>query len=123
MPSFFANILTIMKLYISYGNIVSKEWENLEEFELELLVNKDIISTDKNTIIGLKSQKVILPNDEAIEVSVSYSIINLGISIIVISENQTIINVGGFKSSEMSYDPSIIFLTPKGIHLSLMVGN
>lgn len=112
-----------MKLYISYGNIVSNEWENLGEFELELLVNKDIISTDKNTILGLKSRKIILPNDEEIEVSVSYSTINLGISIIVISENKTLIHVGGFKSSDMSYDPSIMLLTPKGIHLSLMVGN
>lgn len=112
-----------MKLYVNYGNQASNEWEKIGEFELNLLINQDFISIVEHEILTLNSREITLSNDEKIEVSVSYATINRGINIIVISDNKTLINVGGFKSSETSYDPSIIFLTPQGMHLSLMVGN
>ncbi|BAQ64072.1 hypothetical protein [Geminocystis sp. NIES-3709] len=112
-----------MKLYVSYGNEVSNQWEKIGEFELQPLVNKDWISIVENEILILNSQGLILPNNEQLEITVSYARANRGISISVIYDNQTLINVGGFKYNETGYDPSIIFMTPKGLHLSLMVGN
>lgn len=112
-----------MKLYINYGNQVSNEWEKIGECELNLFVNQDFTPIIEYEILTLNSQKIILSNGEKLEISVSYAEVNRGINIIVISDNKTLINVGGFKSSEISYDPSIIFLTPLGLHLSLMIGN
>ncbi|MBL1208680.1 hypothetical protein [Geminocystis sp. GBBB08] len=112
-----------MKLYVSYGNQVSNQWEKIGEFELNLLINQDFIPIIEHEILTLNSQEIILSNGEKLQISVSYATINRGINIIVISDNKTLINVGGFKSSETSYDPSVIFLTPQGLHLSLMVGN
>ncbi|BAQ61869.1 hypothetical protein GM3708_2275 [Geminocystis sp. NIES-3708] len=112
-----------MKLYISYGNQDSNQWEILTEFNLQSLSNQNFISIVKEEILVLNSQIIILPNDEKLEITVSYAKANRGISLCVISNNKTLIYVGGFKSCETGYDPSIIFLTPKGLHLSLMVGN
>lgn len=112
-----------MKLYVNYGNQVSNEWEKIGEFELNLFINQDFIPIIEHEILTLNSQEIILSNGEKLEISVSYATINRGINIIVISDNKTLINVGGFKSSETSYDPSVVFLTPQGLHLSLTVGN
>lgn len=112
-----------MKLYVSYGNQVSNEWEKIGEFELNLFINQDFTPIVEHEILTLKSREIILSNGEKLEISVSYATINRGINIVVINNNKTLINVGGFKSSETTYDPSVVFLTPKGIHLSLMVGN
>lgn len=87
------------------------------------MVNQDFTPIVEHEILTLNSHEIILSNGEKLEIFVSYAKINRGINIIVVSNNKTLINVGGFKSSEASYDPSIVFLTPLGIHLSLMVGN
>ncbi|BAQ60720.1 hypothetical protein GM3708_1126 [Geminocystis sp. NIES-3708] len=112
-----------MKLYVIYGNQASNQWKKVGEFELNLFINRDFTPIVEHEILTLNSQEIILFNGGKLQISVSYARINRDINIIVISDNKTLINVGGFKSSETSYDPSIIFLTPQGQHLSLMIRN
>lgn len=112
-----------MKLYVNYGNQISNEWEKIGEFELNLLINQDFTPIIEHKILTLNSQEIILPNGEIIAVTASYATTNKSVNIMVISNNQTLINLGAFKSSENSYDPSVVFLTPQKLHLSLVVGN
>jgi hypothetical protein len=44
------------------------------------------------------------------------------LSFVITQDGKTLLNVGGFKRGDMDYDPSVIFLTPGGIHVSIMVG-
>ncbi|PSB19111.1 hypothetical protein C7B65_12565 [Phormidesmis priestleyi ULC007] len=73
-------------------------------------------------VLGLNPESIVLPNGEQLEISAYYSLGNRGISINIVGNDKTLIQVGGFKHSETSYDPSVIFLTPKGLYLSLLVG-
>lgn len=112
-----------MKLYVQYGDEASSQWQKVCELDLQPGVGLHPQAMAKpEDVLGLSLESVVLPNGEYLEISASYSPGNRGISINVVSDNKTLVHVSGFKHSETSYDPSVVFLTPKGLHLSLMVG-
>jgi hypothetical protein len=113
-----------MKLYLQYGEALSGQWENLCEIELKSLETGDSHPpTEAKNVLGIHLVPVKLPNDEILSIDITYSIDNRGISISVSSEGITLIQVGGFKKQATSYDPNVLFLTPKGLYISIMVGN
>ncbi|MEH2163528.1 MAG: hypothetical protein V7K38_21450 [Nostoc sp.] len=112
-----------MKLYLQYGEDLSGQWKSLYEIELKPLlnVNPDPLSEAQN-VLGIHLAPVRLPNGEVLNVDITYSTENRGLNIRFLSGDTTLIQVGGFKKQETSYDPNVIFLTPNGIHVSAMVG-
>lgn len=112
-----------MKLYVQHGDESSSQWKRLCEIDLKLGLSLHPHSfTKPQDLLGLNLELVVLPNGEHLKISVAYSTGNRGVSIRVVSEDRTLLHIGGFKSRETSYDPDVIFLTPKGLHVSLMVG-
>jgi hypothetical protein len=112
-----------MKLYLQYGEELSGQWKSLCEIELEPLLNVNSRPlTEAQNVLGIHLAPVRLPNGEVFNVDITYSTENRGISIRFLSGDTTLIQVGGFKRQEISYDPNVIFLTPNGIHISAMVG-
>jgi hypothetical protein len=112
-----------MKLYVTYGDKSSKEWQKVCELDLKPTEGLHPSMAKPEEVLSLNSESVFLPNGEQLEISASYSVGNRGMSINVFSSNKMLFQLGGFKYSETSYDPNIIFLTPKGLYLSLMMGS
>ncbi len=112
-----------MKLYLQYAEELSGQWKSLYEIELKplLKINPHPLAEDQN-ILGIHLAPVRLPNGEVLNVDITYSTENRGISIRFLSKDTTLIQVGGFKRQETSYDPNVVFITPNGIHVSAMVG-
>jgi hypothetical protein len=111
-----------MKLYITYGDKSSSQWQKVCELDLKSREGLYPSMAKSDEVLNLNLEPVFLPNGEKLEISASYSIGNRGMSINVSSENKNLVQLGGFKYSEESYDPNIVFLTPKGLYLSLMMG-
>jgi hypothetical protein len=112
-----------MKLYVQYGDNTSNQWQKISELDLPVdsrLHPQQMAQSEES--LYLSPQSIVLPNGECFEISASYSPGNRGMSINVMSDGKHLIHVGGFKYRETTYDPSVIFMTPKGLHLSLMVG-
>ncbi|MEH2462821.1 hypothetical protein [Nostoc sp.] len=112
-----------MKLYLQYGEELSGEWKSLCEIELKPLLNVTRRPyPEAQNLLGIHLAPVRLPNGKVLNVDITYSTENRGISITILSGDTTLIQVGGFKRQETSYDPNVIFLTQNGIHVSAMVG-
>jgi hypothetical protein len=112
-----------MKLYLQYGEELSGQWKSLCEIELKPLLNVNPHPlTESQNVLGIHLAPVNLPNGEVFNVDITYSTENRGISIRILSGDTTLIQLGGFKRQETSYDPNVIFRTPNGIHVSAMVG-
>ncbi|MCC5621107.1 hypothetical protein [Nostoc sp. CHAB 5715] len=112
-----------MKLYLQYGEELSEQWKSLCEIELKPLLNVNSRPfAEAQNVLGIHFVPVRLPNGEVLNVDITYSTENRGISIRILSKDTTLIQVGGFKRQEISYDPNVIFITPNGIYVSAMVG-
>ncbi len=108
---------------MQYGDEAFNQWQKVCELDLQpgIGLHPQAMANPED-LLGLSPKSVVLPNGECLEISASYSPGNRGMSINVMSGSKTLVHVGGFKHSETSYDPSVIFLTPKGLHLSLIMG-
>jgi len=114
-----------MKLYVSWGNKVTGEWQQLEAIALKsgpALYDPERPAPLPQQQVGLKDEEVILPSGEALSISVAYDQDSKGISINVFCGEDHLLQVGGFKQSEKAYDPNVILRSPQGVHVSLMVG-
>jgi len=118
-----------LRLFISCGNKKNNEWENLKEMELqpysEIYREQSVMIPVITTMIdcfGINNEEIVLPNREKINVTLTYTQFDRGVSFLITQGKKTLLNFGGFKRSETDYDPSVVFLTPGGIHVSLMVG-
>jgi hypothetical protein len=116
-----------MKLYMSYAPNPSCQWENICAIDLRpnpIPIPKHIKNypIDPSSVIGLHEEEINIPNGEQLKVSVTYDPINRGISIYVMSKGKFLLQVGGFKRQESSHDPNVMFLTPGGECVSLIVG-
>lgn len=119
-----------MKLFVSYGDEKTNTWEALREIELRPY--SELYPEQYKTIpripgmllkvLGLNNEAVTLPNGEEIGITVAYTPDNRGLSLVISQGGKTLLNVGGFKSNEIDYDPSAVLLTPGGMHVSVMVG-
>ncbi|MBW4454352.1 MAG: hypothetical protein KME55_17505 [Nostoc indistinguendum CM1-VF10] len=110
-------------MYLQYGEELSGQWKSLCEIELKPLLNVNSRPFAKApNLLGIDFVPVKLPNGEVLNVDITYSTDNRGINIRILSGDTTIIQVGGFKRQETSYDPNVIFITSNGIYVSAMVG-
>jgi len=77
------------------------------------------------------SQSIVLPTGEAYTVGVIYAARSKGINIVVFKDdehwrtlggNKDWLNMGGFKSQEAAYNPSLLFHSDTGIPVQILVG-
>lgn len=115
-------LLKQMKLYVQYGEDASNQWIRLCDMELKSSMAVHSSTVTPHGLLELPIEEIMLPNDEQLKISVTYSMENRGVRIRVMSGDTVLLHVGGFKSQERSYDPDVFFLTPKGLYVSLMIG-
>ncbi|WP_019602244.1 hypothetical protein [Teredinibacter turnerae] len=118
-----------MNLIIDYGNIETNEWEHICSIPMEMYAN----SFAKNypgipvpefavSNLCLENRSIKLPNNEEILITAYYSPSNESVSVRIANTETTLVDFGGIKSAKENYDPTLVFLTPKGLHLSVFVG-
>jgi len=110
----------MLALHISYGNRELDEWVPLADFPLK--PHAPHSEDSSHGVLEVREEPLMLPNGESLRFSVAFTEFNRGMSLLVQSENDTVLSVAGFKSSISTYDPAVTFLSPSGLHLSLMVG-
>jgi hypothetical protein len=65
---------------------------------------------------------VTLPTGEVVFVGAIYAVSNRGLNIVAKQDGAELVNVGGFKQKETSFDPSVIFRTIQGAYVQVMLG-
>lgn len=111
-----------MKLHISYGNNDTERWETIEGIEFDALkqLNPDDYVLD--SLYGILNREIILADGEKIVFNVVFDENILSLNIVVLIDEVTVLNFSGVKQDRKNYDPSIVFYTPAGNHISLMIG-
>lgn len=117
-----------MKLCILHGEKQIDEWETLSEIELTSCPEQYTDSKIENDFptdnrLGVDDRIIALPNDEEIKIRVFYTPLDLGVVFTVFKNDQILINVAGYKSYKHSQDPIVLFRTPGGLYLKLMISS
>ena len=114
----------MFSVHVQIGNGETNEWEKLSSWSLktadELYPDRPELVLAGIETMGLDQEKVVLPNGEELEIGLSFSPSNRGLSFCVRKGDATLLNVGCFKGPVPGNDPSIVLLTPGGTHVSFM---
>jgi len=102
----------MINLHVSIGNEETEEWESF----------KTIVLKESDDSYGIDEKILSLPNGEELKLALIISPSNLGMSFVIKSKEVTLLNIGCFKQSMEGYDPSVVYFTPQGTHLSFMFG-
>jgi len=57
-----------------------------------------------------------------LEVGATFAEDNREVNIVVSRDGGTFIDVAGFKQKDTTYDPTLTFITPGGLHVHIMLG-
>lgn len=83
-----------MKLYLQYGEELSGQWKSLCEIELKPLPNVNLRTfSEAQNVLGIPLVPVTLPNGEVLNIDITYSTENRGISIRFLSGETTLIQL------------------------------
>ncbi|HYL18548.1 MAG TPA: hypothetical protein VEV20_07690, partial [Burkholderiales bacterium] len=105
-----------MFVYISFRDESTKDWHSAIARELAP-------STEQGAeVLALRGARVTMPNGQVIAVSATYVPSTRTISVHAALDRMQLIGVSGFKTQDAGFDPSIVFRTPLGMYISIMVG-
>jgi hypothetical protein len=105
-----------MFLYISFRDESTKDWHSAIARELAP-------STEQGAeVLAVRGARVTMSNGEVVAVSATYVPSSRTISVHAALDRMQLIGVSGFKTQDAGFDPSIVFRTPLGMYISLMVG-
>ena len=114
----------MLYLHVSYANQGTGNWESRKA--IPLVPFKDLYPDEKyhsEGSFGLLREPLNLLNGETVFLGVAFCHANNSISFVIESENETLLNIGAFKPRLDTFDPSVVFRTPKGLCLSFMFSN
>lgn len=105
-----------MFLYISYRNENTKDWHSA--------IARELVRSTENELESyhVRGARVGMPNGEVVAVSAAYTPATRGISIHAALDSMELIGVSGFKARESEFDPAVVFRTPRGMYISIMLG-
>ncbi len=101
------------KLHVSVGNVQTNEWENAATVPLQ---------GQDNFLYSLQDYELVLSNGERLVITVAITKENRGVAIAVRNARTTLLHLTAFRNDLSGYDPSVMFYTPQGLHVTLMVG-
>ncbi len=112
----------MISVFISYGNNSTGEWEQL--CTIPLLPFSELYPADNvdDDSWGINNHEFSLPNGETLEISVAFTEYNLGVSFGVEKDGASLVSVYCFKQKLKNNDPCVLFLTPGGQDVSIMLG-
>jgi hypothetical protein len=105
-----------MFLYISFRDESTKDWHSAIARELGPATEQGA------EVLAVRGARVIMSNGEVISVSATYVPSSRTISVHAALDRVELIGVSGFKTQDAGFDPSIVFRTPLGMYISIMVG-
>ncbi len=114
----------MLYLHVQCGNKESGNWERIKSIPLvsyENLYPEE--QFEQNDSFGLLREPLNLPNGETFFLGVAFCNAGHSISFVIEEENETLLNIGTFKPRLDTFDPSVVFKTPNGLHLSFMFSN
>jgi len=105
-----------MFVYISFRDESTKDWHSATARELAP-------STERGAeVLAVRGARVTMPNGEVIAVSATYVPSTRTVSVHAALDRMQLIGVSGFKTQDAGFDPSIVFRTPLGMYISIMIG-
>jgi len=110
----------VIIIHVSFRNPVTEDWEEIHKVNLIPISELYSDSSLEDDIFGINDSNFTLPNGEEFEVSATFTSNNMGVVIIVTGQDKTLIHVTCYKQSLEGFDPSILFLTPRGANVSIM---
>ena len=105
-----------MFAYISFRDENTKDWHSAIARELTQATEQAL------DVLTVRGARVMMPNGEVIAVSATYVPATHSISVHAALERMELIGVSAFKTQEAGFDPSIVFRTPLGMYISIMLG-
>lgn len=110
----------MINLHISIGNEESGNWESLKVVayspDKELYSDPNI--SDEN--FGIKDEVLVLPSGEELTLGSAFWAANNSINFVIEKDGETLLNIVCFKQKLENFDPSVVFKSPGGSHLSFM---
>ena len=104
-----------MKLRVDFGDEASGEWKSAA------ILDPDATSTHSAGSFTWDAD-ISFPSGETIQVGAVYGLSNRSVNIVVKQAGKQLISVFGFKLEESTYDPSVLFLSPGGLHVHVSLG-
>lgn len=105
-----------MFLYISYRDENTKDWHSAIARELTHSLENEL------ELFQVRGARVTMTNGEVVAVSAGYTPANRSVSIHAAMDGAELVGVNGFKVEEAGFDPSVVFRTPGGMYVSIMLG-
>jgi hypothetical protein len=105
-----------MFLYISYRDENTKDWHSASARELTRSIENEL------ELFQVRGARVAMTNGEVLAVSAGYAPGNRSVSIHAALDGVQLVGVSGFKVEEAGFDPSVVFRTPRGMYVSVMLG-
>jgi hypothetical protein len=105
-----------MFLYISYRDENTKDWHSAVARELAHSIENQL------ELFQVRGARVTMTNGEVVAVSAGYAPANRSVSIHAAMDGAELIGVTGFKIDDDGFDPSVVFRTPRGMYVSIMLG-
>ena len=111
----------MLYLHVQFGNQESGNWERIKFIPLVSYENLYPEETfDQNDSYGLLREPLDLPNGEIFFLGVAFCNAGHSLSFVIEKETETLLNISTFKPRLDTFDPSVVFKTPNGVHLSFM---
>ena len=104
-----------MKLHVAYSRPGSNAWS-----ELQALPFADS-EQDETGVAVLGDTRVELPNGESLRLSATYWRANHMLSLSAATDGKTLLMLSTHKRDAADHSPQVVFLTPGGLHVSLML--
>ena len=105
-----------MFVYISFRDESTKDWHSAIARELAPSMDQGV------EVLTVRGARVTMSNGEVIAVTATYVPSSRTISVHAALDRMELIGVSGFKAHDAGFDPSIVFRTPLGMYISIMVG-
>ena len=105
-----------MFLYISFRDENTKDWHSAIARALTRSIENEL------ELFQVRGARVTMTNGEVVAVSAGYTPANRSVSIHAALDGVELIGVSGFKVEEAGFDPSVVFRTPRGMYVSIMLG-
>ena len=112
-----------MELHINYGNNETEKWESFPGIPFLSLSKLHPEDDNSDHLYGIDGYEITLPNGEKLIFNAVYDDHLPSVNIVVLCSDITVLNITTYKRDSVGYDPSIVFYTPSGNHITLMLGH
>lgn len=105
-----------MKLHVAYSRPGSNAWAELQSLPLASA------EQGETGVATLNESRVDLPNGESLHLAATYWRANHMLTLSATTDGKTLLMLSTHRRDAADHSPQVVFLTPGGLHVSLMLG-